>query len=48
MSAAIWSTPNDKTSLDFPARALARFLYNHNLLHAAGDTPDWLTFAGSS
>lgn len=48
MSAAIWSTPADKTSLDFPARALTRFLFNHNLLHTGGDTPDWLTFSRSS
>nr|CAG8586706.1 10680_t:CDS:2 [Entrophospora candida] len=32
MTAAIWSTPPDKCSLDFPALTLIQFMHNHCLL----------------
>lgn len=47
MTAAIWSTPPDKCSLDFPARTLLRFMYNHHLLQLTGK-PAWLTIPGGS
>lgn len=47
MTAAIWSTPPDKTSLDFPARTLLRFMHNHHLLQLTGK-PAWLTIPGGS
>lgn len=43
MTAAIWSTPPDKCTLDFPARTLIQFLHNHHLLQLTGK-PKWLTF----
>ncbi|KZT73872.1 FAD/NAD(P)-binding domain-containing protein [Daedalea quercina L-15889] len=47
MTAAIWSTPPDKCALDFPARTLIRFMYNHHLLQILGK-PSWLTLEGGS
>ncbi|KAI0927052.1 hypothetical protein AcV5_007691 [Taiwanofungus camphoratus] len=45
MTAAIWSTPPDKCSLDFPARTLIQFMHNHHLLQLFGK-PSWLTLRG--
>ncbi|KAG8712837.1 hypothetical protein FRC08_014025 [Ceratobasidium sp. 394] len=47
MTAAIWSTPPDTCALDFPARTLIRFMYNHHLLQITGK-PKWLTIPGGS
>jgi len=47
MTAAVWSTPPDKCSLDFPARTLIRFMHNHHLLQLTGK-PSWLTIPGGS
>ncbi|EED79173.1 predicted protein, partial [Postia placenta Mad-698-R] len=47
MTAAIWSTPPDKCTLDFPARTLIQFMYNHHLLQIFGK-PSWLTLRGGS
>ncbi|KAI1790161.1 FAD/NAD(P)-binding domain-containing protein [Ganoderma leucocontextum] len=47
MTAAIWSTPPDKCSLDFPAKTLIRFMHNHYLLQVEG-RPKWLTLRGGS
>lgn len=47
MTAAIWSTPPDKCFLNFPARTLIQFLYNHHLLQITGK-PSWLTIQGGS
>ncbi|KAF8318513.1 FAD/NAD-binding domain-containing protein [Clavulina sp. PMI_390] len=47
MTAAIWSTPPDKCSLDFPALTLLRFMHNHHLLQLTGK-PSWLTVEGGS
>ncbi|KAI0766368.1 FAD/NAD(P)-binding domain-containing protein [Trametes elegans] len=47
MTAAIWSTPPDKCALDFPARTLIQFMYNHHLLQITGK-PKWLTLRGGS
>lgn len=47
MTAAIWSAPPDKCSLDFPARTLLRFMHNHHLLQLVGK-PAWLTIPGGS
>ncbi|KAI0335787.1 FAD/NAD(P)-binding domain-containing protein [Cubamyces sp. BRFM 1775] len=47
MTAAIWSTPPDKCALDFPARTLIQFMYNHHLLQITGK-PSWLTLRGGS
>ncbi|KAF9046220.1 amine oxidase [Panaeolus papilionaceus] len=47
MTAAIWSTPPDKCFLDFPARTLIQFMYNHHLLQITGK-PSWLTIKGGS
>ncbi|KAF9562079.1 FAD/NAD(P)-binding domain-containing protein [Agrocybe pediades] len=47
MVAAIWSTPPDKCSLDFPARTLIQFMYNHHLIQITG-RPSWLTIKGGS
>jgi predicted NAD/FAD-binding protein len=45
MTAAVWSTPPDVCSIDFPAKTLIRFLYNHHLLQITGK-PSWLTIKG--
>ncbi|KAI8986057.1 FAD/NAD(P)-binding domain-containing protein [Trametes punicea] len=47
MTAAVWSTPPDKCALDFPARTLIQFMYNHHLLQITGK-PSWLTLRGGS
>ncbi|KAF9820730.1 hypothetical protein IEO21_01173 [Rhodonia placenta] len=47
MTAAIWSTPPDKCTLDFPARTLIQFMHNHHLLQIFGK-PSWLTLRGGS
>ncbi|KAJ3015441.1 hypothetical protein NUW54_g1049 [Trametes sanguinea] len=47
MTAAIWSTPPDKCALDFPARTLIQFMFNHHLLQITGK-PSWLTLRGGS
>ncbi|PPQ69909.1 hypothetical protein CVT24_003243 [Panaeolus cyanescens] len=47
MTAAIWSTPPDKCFLDFPARTLIQFMYNHHLLQITGK-PSWMTIKGGS
>ncbi|KAF8879100.1 amine oxidase [Gymnopilus junonius] len=47
MTAAIWSTPPDNCFLDFPARTLIQFMYNHHLLQITGK-PSWLTIQGGS
>ncbi|KAI5123464.1 hypothetical protein M0805_008834 [Coniferiporia weirii] len=47
MTAAVWSTSPDKCTLDFPARTLIQFLYNHHLLQVTGK-PSWLTINGGS
>ncbi|RXW18171.1 hypothetical protein EST38_g7683 [Candolleomyces aberdarensis] len=47
MTAAIWSTPPGKCFLDFPARTLIQFMYNHHLLQIIGK-PSWLTIEGGS
>lgn len=48
MTAAVWSTSPDKTSLDFPAMTLVRFMWNHHLLSTVATRPDWLTIPGGS
>ncbi|KAH9980028.1 hypothetical protein BGW80DRAFT_1272690 [Lactifluus volemus] len=40
-------TPPDVCSIDFPAKTLIRFLYNHHLLQITGK-PSWLTIKGGS
>ncbi|RUP45987.1 FAD/NAD(P)-binding domain-containing protein [Jimgerdemannia flammicorona] len=47
MTAAIWSTPPDKCSFDFPALTLIRFMHNHCLLQV-DDRPKWLTIKDGS
>ncbi|QRV83556.1 Flavin containing amine oxidoreductase [Ceratobasidium sp. AG-Ba] len=47
MTAAIWSTPPDTCALDFPARTLIRFMYNHHLLQITGK-PKWMTIPGGA
>ncbi|MEO1086633.1 MAG: FAD-dependent oxidoreductase, partial [Acidobacteriota bacterium] len=46
MTAAIWSTP-PRRMLDFPARTMAAFLYNHGLL-TVDDRPEWRVITGGS
>jgi predicted NAD/FAD-binding protein len=48
MTAAVWSTSPDKTSLEFPAHTLIRFMWNHHLLSTLAVRPPWLTIAGGS
>jgi predicted NAD/FAD-binding protein len=48
MTAAVWSTSPDKTSLEFPAHTLIRFMWNHHLLSTLAARPPWLTIAGGS
>ncbi|KAJ2913379.1 hypothetical protein MD484_g7049, partial [Candolleomyces efflorescens] len=47
MTAAIWSTPPGRCFLDFPAKTLIQFMYNHHLLQITGK-PSWLTIQGGS
>lgn len=42
MTAAVWSTPPNSCSLNFPALTLIRFMHNHHLLQIS-DRPQWLT-----
>jgi predicted NAD/FAD-binding protein len=42
MTAAVWSTSPDKTSLEFPAHTLVRFMWNHHLLSTLAVRPPWL------
>lgn len=48
MTAAVWSTSPDKTSLEFPAHTLIRFMWNHHLLSTLAVRPPWLTIVGGS
>ncbi|SMQ45599.1 unnamed protein product [Zymoseptoria tritici ST99CH_1A5] len=48
MTAAVWSTSPDKASLEFPARTLIRFMWNHHLLSTLAERPPWLTIPGGS
>ncbi|KAF1821030.1 FAD/NAD(P)-binding domain-containing protein [Dissoconium aciculare CBS 342.82] len=48
MTAAVWSTSPDKCTLEFPARTLIRFMWNHHLLSTVAERPRWLTIAGGS
>jgi len=47
MTAAVWSTPPDVCAIDFPAKTLVRFMFNHHLLQITGKPP-WLTIKGGS
>ncbi|RKP39075.1 hypothetical protein BJ085DRAFT_18210 [Dimargaris cristalligena] len=47
MTAAIWTTPMDRCSLEFPASTLIQFLYNHCLLRITGFL-QWRTVTGGS
>ena len=48
MTAAVWSTPPDKASLEFPAITLIRFMWNHHLLSTVASRPQWMTIPGGS
>lgn len=48
MTAAVWSTSPDKTSLEFPVLTLVRFMWNHHLLSTIATRPTWLTIKGGS
>lgn len=48
MTAAVWSTSPDKCSLEFPAKTLIRFMWNHHLLTTLAERPPWLTIPGGS
>ncbi|KAI0264010.1 FAD/NAD(P)-binding domain-containing protein [Gloeopeniophorella convolvens] len=55
MAAAVWSTPPDVCVDNFPAKALIRYLYNHDLLRFIYDynishigKPPWLTLKNGS
>ncbi|KAI4735631.1 FAD/NAD(P)-binding domain-containing protein [Aureobasidium sp. EXF-12298] len=48
MTAAVWSTSPDKTSLEFPVLTLVRFMWNHHLLSTIAARPTWLTIKGGS
>lgn len=48
MTAAVWSTSPDKTSLEFPVLTLVRFMWNHHLLSTLAARPNWLTIKGGS
>ncbi|EME89774.1 uncharacterized protein MYCFIDRAFT_33144 [Pseudocercospora fijiensis CIRAD86] len=48
MTAAVWSTSPDKASLEFPARTLIRFMWNHHLLSTLAERPAWMTIPGGS
>ncbi|TQS39295.1 hypothetical protein Golomagni_00182 [Golovinomyces magnicellulatus] len=43
MTAAVWSTSPDKCTLQFPAKTLVRFMWNHHLLTVIAARPQWLT-----
>ncbi len=46
ISGAVWSTPRDRM-LDFPARTLLRFFYNHGFLGLKGRHPWWTVIGGA-
>ncbi|KAF2005280.1 amine oxidase [Amniculicola lignicola CBS 123094] len=48
MTACVWSTGPDKCALEFPARTLIRFMWNHHLLSTVAERPPWLTIGGGS
>ena len=48
MTASVWSTSPDKTSLEFPAITLVRFMWNHHLLNTVAARPTWMTIVGGS
>ena len=48
MTASVWSTSPDKTSLEFPAITLVRFMWNHHLLTTVAARPTWMTIVGGS
>ena len=48
MTASVWSTSPDKTSLEFPAITLIRFMWNHHLLSTVAARPTWMTIVGGS
>ncbi|TIA62804.1 FAD/NAD(P)-binding domain-containing protein, partial [Aureobasidium pullulans] len=48
MTAAVWSTSPDKTSLEFPVLTLVRFMWNHHLLSTIAARPTWLTIKDGS
>ncbi|KXT10846.1 hypothetical protein AC579_1932 [Pseudocercospora musae] len=48
MTAAVWSTSPDKASLEFPAKTLIRFMWNHHLLSTLAERPAWMTIPGGS
>ena len=48
MTASIWSTSPDKTSLEFPVITLVRFMWNHHLLNTVAARPTWMTILGGS
>ena len=48
MTASVWSTSPDKTSLEFPAITLIRFMWNHHLLTTVAARPTWMTIVGGS
>ena len=48
MTAAVWSTSPNKSSLLFPAATLVRFMWNHHLLSTIATRPPWLTVPGGS
>ncbi|CAG8839919.1 31526_t:CDS:2, partial [Racocetra persica] len=47
MTAAIWSTPPETCTLEFPALTLIQFMHNHCLLQVFNRV-DWLTVKGGS
>jgi predicted NAD/FAD-binding protein len=46
ISGAVWSTPRDRM-LEFPARTLLRFFYNHGFLGLKGRHPWWTVTGGA-
>jgi predicted NAD/FAD-binding protein len=48
MTACVWSTGPDKCALEFPARTLVRFMWNHHLPSTVAERPPWLTIEGCS
>ncbi|KXN68697.1 amine oxidase [Conidiobolus coronatus NRRL 28638] len=47
MVSSIWSTPESRCDLEFPARTLILFFYNHGLLNFV-NRPNWYTIKGGS
>ena len=48
MTAAVWSTPPNQCTLNFPAITLVRFMYNHHLLSTFAHRPRWMTIPNGS